>query len=47
MYLTMAGLQLHLPQAIALPSRPMKEATLMDKMDFNAIGPSNQQKGDS
>jgi hypothetical protein len=36
----MVELQLPLLQAITLPSKP-KEATLMDRVDFNIVGPSN------
>jgi len=45
MYPTMVGLQLPLLQAIALPSKPKKEATLMDRTDFNTARPRNQQNG--
>jgi hypothetical protein len=41
MYLIMAGLQLPLFQMIALPSRPKKEATSIDRADFNIVGPCN------
>jgi hypothetical protein len=35
-----------LSQVIALPSRPNKEAIIMDKADFRITGLSNKQKGD-
>jgi hypothetical protein len=47
MYLAMARFQLPLLQVISLPSRLNKEATTMDKADFNPIGPNSKQKKDS
>jgi hypothetical protein len=47
MYLTMVRLQLPLPQAIVLPSKPKKEASSMDKANFSIVGLGSQQKGDS
>jgi hypothetical protein len=47
MYLAMVGFQLPLLQVTTLPSRLNKEATTMDKADFNPIGPNNRQKGNS
>jgi hypothetical protein len=46
MYFVMARFQLPLPQATTLPLRPNKEAKIMDKVNFNTIGPWNMQKGD-
>jgi hypothetical protein len=47
MYPAIARFQIPLSQVIVLPSRPNKEATIMDKVDFNTTKLSSRQKGDS
>jgi hypothetical protein len=46
MYPTMVKLQLPLLQATTLASKH-KEATSIDKVDFNIVGLGSWQKGDS
>jgi hypothetical protein len=46
-YPAMTIFQPPLHQATAIPSRLNKEATTMDKIDFNIAGPSSRQKGNS